>query len=144
MTPEDRELWDAHAEEKGWRHAVEILEPMREIARMVGSPELIRVLEKAFGEAETELNRALDPLELLLGGIRNVPRRPRWDRNLAALSCAYGALSEAVERLGPWTTRASPTRGTTGGPSARYPRRAASSLGSIVAGGGSRASRRSS
>lgn len=67
MTPEERELYDARAQEEAWGHAIELLEPMREIARMFGSPELTRVLEKALAEAEAELGRALDVLEPLEG-----------------------------------------------------------------------------
>ncbi len=98
MTPEERELWDARADEEGWGHAIELLEPMREIARMFGSPELTRVLEKASAEAEAEYDRALDVLEPLEEGHpERVP--PRRDRDLAALACVNGALSEAIERL---------------------------------------------
>jgi hypothetical protein len=63
MSENERELWDARAEEEAWGKAIELLEPMREIARQFGSPELTRVLEKA--EAEREHNRALDVLEPL-------------------------------------------------------------------------------
>ena len=97
MTPEERELWDARADEEGWSHPIEILEPMREIAGMFGSPELTRVLEEALAEAERELNRALDVLEPLLEGEDRTP--PPRDRGLAALSYVNAALSEAADRL---------------------------------------------
>lgn len=70
MTKEERELYDAKAQEEAWSHAIEILEPMHEIARMFGSPELERLLEKARDEADEELNRTLDVLESLQEGRR--------------------------------------------------------------------------
>ncbi len=65
ITPEERDLYDAKADEEAWSHAIEILEPMTEIARVFGSEELIRVLTHAREEADRELNRALDVLEAL-------------------------------------------------------------------------------
>lgn len=66
MTPEERELYDAQADHDAWSHAAEILEPMVEIARVFGSPELSRVMEKARAEVEGEVNRTLDVLEPLV------------------------------------------------------------------------------
>jgi hypothetical protein len=64
-TERERDLYDAKADGEAWSHAIELLLPMLEIARMFGSPELLRVLKKAQDEAEDELNRALDVLEPL-------------------------------------------------------------------------------
>lgn len=37
-TKEERELYDARADNEAWSHAQEVLEPMVEIARIFGSP----------------------------------------------------------------------------------------------------------
>ncbi|MDP8951148.1 MAG: hypothetical protein M3N18_02730 [Actinomycetota bacterium] len=88
-------------------------------------PELVRVLKKALAEAEGEPNRALGVLDPLLEG--DPERIPLPRRDLAALSCVNGALSEAVERLGAVDSEAPAMWRTTGGQNARYPKRAASS-----------------
>ena len=68
MTPEERELYDAHADHEAWEHAQGILEPWVQITREIGSDELTRVMEKALVEVEGEVNRTLDVLETLERG----------------------------------------------------------------------------
>lgn len=65
-TQEERELYDAKADEEAWSHTIEILEPMLEIGRLFGTPELTWLMEKALAEARSELNRALGVLEPLV------------------------------------------------------------------------------
>lgn len=66
-TQEERDLYDAKAEEEAWSHAIELLEPMHEIARLSASRELERLLKEAQDTASEELNKALDAQEAILG-----------------------------------------------------------------------------
>lgn len=68
MSPEERKLYDARADHEAWGHALEILQPWVESARVIGHPELTRVMETALAEAERELGRTLDVLEPLVEG----------------------------------------------------------------------------
>lgn len=63
---EERELYDARADHEAWSLATDILGPWVEATRVIGSPELTRVMKKALAEAEGELNRTLDVLEPLV------------------------------------------------------------------------------
>lgn len=65
-TPEERELYDARADNEAWSLAGDILGPWVETTRAIGSPELTRVMEKALAEVEGEVNRTLDVLEPLV------------------------------------------------------------------------------
>jgi hypothetical protein len=67
LTPEERRIWDARAKEEAWGHAVEVLLPMQEIARVNGSDELIEVLKDAEKRCSREINAALDELAALTG-----------------------------------------------------------------------------
>jgi DNA-binding MarR family transcriptional regulator len=60
MTPKERALYDARADEEAWEFVLEILRPWVESARPIGSEELTRVMEGALAEAEQEHNRAAD------------------------------------------------------------------------------------
>jgi hypothetical protein len=60
MTPKERALYDARADEDAWDLALEILRPWVESARPIGSEELTRVMESALAEAEREHDRAVD------------------------------------------------------------------------------------
>ena len=67
MTPRERELYDARADHEVWSTAQEVLEPMLQIARVFGLPELVQVMEKALAEVEGEADRAFRVLERLPG-----------------------------------------------------------------------------
>lgn len=64
-TPEERELYDAHADHEAWEHARSILDPLVQVVHEVGSDELIQVMEKALMEVEGEVKRTRDALERL-------------------------------------------------------------------------------
>ena len=64
-TQEERELYDAHADHEAWEHARSIIGPFAQIAREVGSPELLRVMDKALAEVEGEVNRTTGVLDAL-------------------------------------------------------------------------------
>ena len=61
MTPEERERYDAQAE--AWDRATRILQPWVQATREIGVPELTRVMEHAFEEAEAEYRGALAEVE---------------------------------------------------------------------------------
>lgn len=67
MTPKERALYDARANEEAWDFAVEILEPMMAMVRAIGHDELTRVMEQALGEAEAERALAMNALKRLRG-----------------------------------------------------------------------------
>ncbi len=58
MTPEERARYDAKAEAEAWDLATRILQPWVQATREIGHPELTRVMEHAFEEAEREYRRA--------------------------------------------------------------------------------------
>ncbi len=60
MTPKERALYDAQAEEEAWELALAILYPWVDASRPIGSEELTRVLEGALTEAERAHDRAAE------------------------------------------------------------------------------------
>jgi hypothetical protein len=64
MAPKERARYDAQADAEAWSLALDILRPWVEAAEPIGSDELTRVMKGALEEAEREMNRAQDNLEL--------------------------------------------------------------------------------
>ena len=67
-TQEERERFDARADEEAWELALGILEPWLQATRQIGSDELTRVMENALAEAEREAARARGVLASLERG----------------------------------------------------------------------------
>ena len=63
ITPEERARYDAQAEAEAWDRATRILQPWVQATREIGHPELTRVMEHAFEEAEAEYRGALAEVE---------------------------------------------------------------------------------
>jgi hypothetical protein len=64
-TPQERALYDAQAQAEAWDLATRILQPWVQATREIGHPELTRVMENAFEEAEREYRRAVGEVEHL-------------------------------------------------------------------------------
>ncbi len=63
MTPEERVRYDAQADREAWCFAKEILDPWVKVAHLIGSEELVQLMEKARAEAEAEVGRTMDVLK---------------------------------------------------------------------------------
>jgi hypothetical protein len=62
MTEEERALYDAQADCEAWCFAKEILDPWVKVAHLIGSGELVQVMEKARAGSEAEVGRTMDVL----------------------------------------------------------------------------------